>query len=134
MIFTPAQLSAVINAARSWSANISQDESCLIFYGCPPPAFQPAIVLAPFFNGSVEEGRKRFKAFFDIGPVADLTKALPYEEQNALLNPMATHGDRKVMKGASLAQVDEDVLTSLYNEYVKVVAEYPEAKACVTFL
>ncbi|EKM60153.1 uncharacterized protein PHACADRAFT_251050 [Phanerochaete carnosa HHB-10118-sp] len=134
VIFTPGQLSAIISAARSWAANASQDESCIIFFACPPPVFQPAVVLVPFFNGSAEEGKKRFKAFFDIGPVADLTKALPYEEMNALQNPMATHGDRKVLKGAPLAQVDEDVLTSLYSEYVKFVAEYPEAKASAALI
>jgi hypothetical protein len=41
-------------------------------------------VVLPFYNGPEEEGRKKFKAFLDVGPVADLMKMLPYEEQNSL--------------------------------------------------
>lgn len=128
VVFTPPQLSAVIDAARAWLLTSSVDESCFIVYACPPPAFQPAVVLIPFFNGPAEEGKKRFKAFYDVGPVADMTQEIPYEQQNAVQNPMATHGQRKVMKSAALAQVDADILTNLFNEYVKLVQEYPDAK------
>ena len=134
VIFAPQQLSAVIRAAQIWEKSVSQDESCMIFFACPPPAFTPALALVPFFNGPAAEGRARFKPFFDVGPVADMTQEIPYEQQNAIQNSMATHGDRKVMKSASLAQVEEDVLTNLYEEYVKLVEEYPEARAYVSLL
>ena len=105
---------------------------------------QPAIALLPFFNGSAEEGRKRFSPFFDVGPVADLTNELPYDDMNSLQvrqphvplmasltarqNPMATHGDRKIMRAAAIASIDEDILTWVFQEYCKLVAEHPEAK------
>lgn len=53
-----------------------------------------------FFNGSEAEGREKYKLFFDVGtlklfspilslnvllgPVADLTKEIPYGELNSL--------------------------------------------------
>ena len=40
--------------------------------------------MLPFFNGSVEEGKKRFKDLYDVGPVADLTREMPYAEVNTL--------------------------------------------------
>ncbi|GJE88819.1 FAD-dependent oxidoreductase [Phanerochaete sordida] len=128
MAFTPAQLPAVIAAAQTWAAGASVDESCMVFFACPPPARAPAVVVAPFFNGSEEEGRARFKAFFDVGPVADMTRALPYEEQNAIQNPMATHGGRKALKSAPLGSVDGEVMTRLFGEYVELVEAYPDAK------
>lgn len=48
-----------------------------------------------FFNGSVEEGKKRFKAFLDLGPVADMIKEIPYSEMNSILvfiSPLASVG------------------------------------------
>ena len=104
----------------------------MILFACPPPAFTPAIVLVPFFNGPAAEGRAHFKPFLDVGPVADMTQEAPYEQQNALLNPSSTHGDRKVMKSTTFTQVEEDVFTSLFEEYVKLVGKYPEARAYVS--
>ena len=40
--------------------------------------------MIPFFNGSADEAKKRFKAVLDVGPVADMTKEIPYEELNGL--------------------------------------------------
>lgn len=41
---------------------------------------------------------------------------------------MATHGDRKLLKAASLTDPDDGIIQYLYDEYVKMVTEYPEAK------
>ena len=41
---------------------------------------------------------------------------------------MATHGDRKVMKAAAFAYIDEGMITHVFEEYVKLVTEHPEAK------
>ncbi|GJE99792.1 FAD-binding oxidoreductase [Phanerochaete sordida] len=130
VVFTPPQLPALIKAARTWAASASEDESCFIFFACPPPAFQPMPVLLPFFNGPEEDARKRFKPFFDVGPVADMTKVIPYEQQNSLQNPMAGHGDRKVLKSAALSAIDEGIIMTLFKEYVKLTQEQPEAKTC----
>jgi hypothetical protein len=44
---------------------------------------QPSAVLIPFFNGSEKQGREKFSAFFDAGPVADLTRSMQYEVVNS---------------------------------------------------
>lgn len=129
VIFTPPQLEAVNKAATTWLQTASVDESAMIFVACPPPAFQPAIALLPFFNGPAEEGRKRFSAFFDVGPVADLTKELPYDDMNSLQNPMATHGDRKILKSACFSQMDDALVQVVFQEYVKLTEAHPETKA-----
>jgi len=38
-----------------------------------------------FFNGTEEEGRKRYKGLVDLGPFADTATEVPYEQVNGLL-------------------------------------------------
>ena len=45
---------------------------------------QPAIIVLPFYNGSAEEGKKKFDLFYKVGPVADMTREMPYDELNSL--------------------------------------------------
>ncbi|KAF8974279.1 hypothetical protein BDZ97DRAFT_1935235 [Flammula alnicola] len=65
------------------------------------PDGNPVIALFVFYNGTESEGRARFKPFFDIGPVADMTKERPYEELNALQNPMTGPGKAVYWKGVA---------------------------------
>lgn len=37
-----------------------------------------------FYNGSEEEGRKKYKALFDIGPIVDQASEVPYENVNSM--------------------------------------------------
>ena len=103
-MFTPPQLNALTAAVAKWAKNSTEDESAMVFIACAPPDFnvrllalrsrilipdtdwapQPTLVVLPFFNGSVEEGKKRFKDLYDVGPVADLTREMPYAEVNTL--------------------------------------------------
>jgi hypothetical protein len=46
---------------------------------------QPALALLLFFNGSADEGKKKFSAFYDVGPVADMTREMPYSALNGIL-------------------------------------------------
>ena len=48
---------------------------------------QPGVVAIPFYNGSVEEGKKRFKAFYEVGPIVDMAKEIPYSQMNSLMVP-----------------------------------------------
>jgi hypothetical protein len=84
LVYAPPALDALFGAAESWAKSAGQDESAMIFMACPPPAFEPALVVIPFFNGPAAQARERFRAFFDVGPVVDLTREIPYEELNAV--------------------------------------------------
>lgn len=44
-------------------------------------------------------------------------------------NPMATHGDRKILKSACFSQMDNALVQSVFGEYVKLTEAYPETKA-----
>ena len=105
-MFAPPQLAALVAALNGWIANASVDESAMVVIASPPPNFevvlfltlairilpltytpatQPAIVVVPFFNGSAEEGKKRFQLVYNVGPIADMTREMPYEELNGTL-------------------------------------------------
>lgn len=62
---------------------------------------QPMLAVVPFYNGSSEEAKKKFSAFYDVGPVADMTKEMPYPVLNTLQvrdsassGRQPTHGSR----------------------------------------
>ncbi len=102
--------------------------------------------MLPFFNGSAEEGKKTSSLFYDVGPVADMTKEMPYNVLNSiqvrmmyalffhfigptcLQNPMATHGDRKLFKASTVTLLDSSLVQRLFNEYCKLTTDIPETK------
>lgn len=44
---------------------------------------------------------------------------------------MGTPGGRKAMKAAALASIDGELVQWLFDEYAKLMREYPEARTCV---
>ncbi|KAI0684808.1 FAD-binding domain-containing protein [Cytidiella melzeri] len=127
LVFTPRQLTDLSNAISSWFHDVAENEGGLLVIASPPPAFQPAPVFIPFYNGPVTEAKEKFKALYDVGPVADMTQEMPYEAVNKVQNPMASHGDRKLFKAAAIANVNPDLLSYLFEQYSKLVAEHPDA-------
>lgn len=84
LVYPAPLLEAVMGAAAAWTETKTEDESAMIALTSPPPSFEPMIGVIVFYNGSVEEGKKHFKAFYDVGPVADTTREMPYSDLNSL--------------------------------------------------
>lgn len=101
LVFAPPQLSDLASAIESWRQNAGEDEGGMLFIASPPPNgqvrqnlancevkssryTQPALVFIPFYNGPVEEGKEKFKALYNVGPVADMTQEMPYEVINSI--------------------------------------------------
>lgn len=80
------------------------------------------LAVAAIFDGTAEEGKKAFKALYDIGPVQDTMKQVPYHIANQTLH--GPHGYRVSMKGAvfSLPLQPEFVLEVL-GKYSKFTDE-----------
>ncbi|KAF5378484.1 hypothetical protein D9615_007137 [Tricholomella constricta] len=117
LIFPPPALQKLVEATAEWWEKAGENEALIKMMTLAPDG-KPAIILFPFYNGTEAEGRANFKSFFDIGPVADLTKEMPYEELNALTNPAVYHGQGIYMKGVahrkphypSIAKANEKVM------------------------
>jgi len=79
-------LTQIIDATKVWwekAREESQDE-CMLQGATVLPGGRPVVAVTLFFNGSEQEGREKFKWLFDIGPVEDLTREMPYEELNEM--------------------------------------------------
>jgi hypothetical protein len=120
MIFAPPALEKVIEATNNWFKDVGENESMLQVSAVGPDG-KPGFVVIPFFNGTESEGRARFKAFIDIGPVADLTKEMPFEELNGLQNPMAAHGKGVYLKGATHKRANYLPIANAHNRFVELV-------------
>lgn len=46
-------------------------------------------------------------------------------------NPMATHGDRKLFKVAVIANVNQELVSYLFDRYSELTAEHPDTAKCV---
>ncbi|KAF8639953.1 hypothetical protein AX17_001203 [Amanita inopinata Kibby_2008] len=90
----------VVNIAAEWWPKVGEKEGMLLLL-TKGPHNEPIIVCVVFYNGTVEEGKARFKPLFDIGPVLDTTREVPYEEVNCLQNEYAKHGQGVYMKGVA---------------------------------
>ncbi|EJD01257.1 FAD-binding domain-containing protein [Fomitiporia mediterranea MF3/22] len=102
LIYPPPLVDKVIEVTAEWWKNKPSSRTSLlqVVTRGPPPDYCPCIVVNPFFNGTVEEGRREFKAFLDLDPI-DLTGETPYEAVNGLQNPYVRHGQNVYMRGVT---------------------------------
>ncbi|KAM6529352.1 hypothetical protein FALCPG4_007489 [Fusarium falciforme] len=81
-----------------------------------------ALAVAVMFNGTEEEGREAFKGLYDIGPVMESVRSVPYDIANQTLS--ATPGFRVSMKGAAWAL---PLQTALLQELIASYTHFTEA-------
>ncbi|KAF9482454.1 FAD binding domain-containing protein [Pholiota conissans] len=120
LVFAPPALEKLLEVTRKWWDNVGQNEGMLQVTTVAPDG-KPAIVLFVFYNGSEAEGREKYKAFFDVGPVADLTKEIPYGELNGLQNPMAGHGKSVYWKGVANKHMDYMSIKKAHEKVIEAV-------------
>ncbi|KAM5534865.1 hypothetical protein V8D89_011420 [Ganoderma adspersum] len=101
-IFTPDKLEALLDITQAWLDNGPSTKEGMMQGFVRGPERRPCAIAFMFYNGSEEEGRQNFKAFFDLNPVADFTSEKPYEVLNSLQNSFAGPGQNVYMKGCFL--------------------------------
>jgi hypothetical protein len=82
-----------------------------------PPAFQPFVMVIPFFFGSEEEGKKAFSCLYDLGPMQDMMGHFPANHWNDGADAFCTKGGRKPFYGAAVNKLDPKTWRSIWNEY-----------------
>lgn len=128
LAFPPQKLETIFKAIEAWTKTASKNESAVIVFGCPQPAFKPAIGVNPFYNRPVEQGKNTFKALYDLEPLSDLTREMPYPDVNEMHNVLSAHGDRRQFKSVSFASVEHTRFQQIFDNYVQPVNDYPDAK------
>ncbi|KAF8631121.1 hypothetical protein AX15_002468 [Amanita polypyramis BW_CC] len=98
LIFPPPLYKSVFDVLEAWWPKAGEREGILAFHTNDPSTGEPILLCTVFYNGSVEEGRRNFKALLDLGPVQDTTGDIPYEQMNAMHNVFVPHGNGVYMK------------------------------------
>jgi len=84
IVYPADALEQVISLIDTWWSNIGEKQTLMLILSTARDApATPVITVHVFYNGSEEEGRANFKPFFDLKPIADYTKEIPYEKLNA---------------------------------------------------
>ncbi|KAI0298263.1 hypothetical protein BC826DRAFT_1090741 [Russula brevipes] len=97
VIFPGNVIDEMMKVLSQWWANVKDNEGMLQILG-RDPAGNDCIILSLFYNGSEEEGRKNYQKFYDLKPVMDGAREVPFETLNTLANEMFTHGYNYYMK------------------------------------
>ncbi|TFK43273.1 hypothetical protein BDQ12DRAFT_731314 [Crucibulum laeve] len=119
MVFAPPALEKLVAVTKEWFSHAGQHEG-MIQIATVGPDGNPAVVAFPFYNGTEAEGRNAFRAFLDIGPVADMTKEIPYEELNALQNPQVHHGNGVYMKGVAHKNINFQLISKAFDKVIEI--------------
>ncbi|KAI0665817.1 FAD-binding domain-containing protein [Trametes maxima] len=123
IIFHPDKVERVIDTVQAWWDKGPSEKEGMIMAFTRGPGQVPCAINIVFYNGSEEEGRKAYKALFDLGPAADLTKEIPYEQLNSLQNRIAAPGQNVYMKGAFVLQpIPPGLLPRLFQRVTELSA------------
>lgn len=99
----------------------------------PPPHHKPAIVTVLFYNGPEEEARKFYGDLIDIGPMIEKTRMMPYEQVNAMINPLTDYGGRKTMGSSAFTHpLDVNLVKDVFDNHSKLVSEYEEINGSIS--
>ena len=128
LALAPPTLVKAIEFANRQMETHTGKHGLMLGLGCPPPAFQPVILAAVFYNGTESEGKEFFAPLLELDPLLNSTAVMPYPSVNGMLNLFATDGDRKALKGSAyLYPLDPKVAEETFNDFAAFVQKVPDA-------
>ena len=135
LVFPTSMIEKVVDFANHLVATTEGQSGMVFGIGAPAPARKPAVLAVLFYNGTTEEALSYYKPLFDLQPIVNRTRQMPYEEVNAMLNMVSTHGDRKTQKGAAFTvPLSGKLAKQVLDDYLKFITEIPDAiKTIVLF-
>ncbi|KAI0316002.1 hypothetical protein OF83DRAFT_1173277 [Amylostereum chailletii] len=110
IIFPPTVLDQLIPIVISkHETGLHERESYLMAFSNLPNGTKCIMVLL-FWNGSESEGREHFKSMLDLEPkIADMTREMPYETANTLLDDSNPIGRNYYLKSVDQLKPDIEV-------------------------
>ncbi|TVY18010.1 FAD-linked oxidoreductase azaL [Lachnellula arida] len=129
LIFTGDKVEALMEAIGqiNLQAQMSMEMFFLISGG------SPIILLTVFYYGTEAAGKSAFAPIYAIGPIADETAIVPYNQWNSGGDAFCTKGDRKPSYGAGLAELDPTTWRSVWDEWL-AFAQIPGAEESAIIL
>ncbi|KAL7795771.1 hypothetical protein V8C37DRAFT_373369 [Trichoderma ceciliae] len=130
VVFTPDKLTAVVDAFNIKMKTSNPKAASVLLFTKPPTMPTVVLVVNVFYNGDQAAAEKHFSFLFNLQPLANTARMMPYNLVNGLLNPMATHGRRKALKAVTLtSHVNSAFVQELFNDYVQAIEANPDMSA-----
>ncbi|KAJ5365504.1 FAD-binding type 2 [Penicillium concentricum] len=133
--FTADKLEGVMDALNQSLAKPDTCFGAMSIFALAPDGSGPMIIVICFFNGSREEGEKKFASFTALEPVMNTLDMIPYPVVNTLQNPQATYGDRKSFKGIFYEPpLDPKFARMIFNDFMAKIQGEPDLKTSAIIL
>ena len=114
------------STAGETTSNSNGQTMGLLGVTTPPHGGPPILMYVGIFNGPEPEGRARHKALFDLNPVFQDTRMVPYPTVNNLIP--AAIGMRSSMKGAAFQlPIRSEFVSDMISEYERLLSCVPDA-------
>jgi hypothetical protein len=118
LIYTGDKLEQVVSAMENLHLSERMVSFMYLTSGGPPTHTTMVIVTVWMFQASPEVGKEAFKSLYDIDPVMDTTRVLPYTEWNTAADPFCTRSQRKPAFAAGLDHLDVKVWRKVWDKLV----------------
>ncbi|KAL5590070.1 hypothetical protein FOVSG1_011937 [Fusarium oxysporum f. sp. vasinfectum] len=135
LVFRPDAMDKVVEFAN-WLVKTTEGQSGMVVgIGAPAPARKVSVLTVIFYNGDQAKAKEYFTPLFNLSPVANLSREMPYKDVNAMLNTVSTHGDRKTQKGSAFsAPLSTSLAKSIMDDYAKFITDVPEAVKTIVLM
>ncbi|KAI0046096.1 FAD-binding domain-containing protein [Auriscalpium vulgare] len=133
LVFAPPAMEAVMRLIEAkFDEGMSEKETAHVAVALGPGG-QPCIMMVLFYNGTEEEGREHFKPFFELEYiVADMCKAMPYDQVNAIQDPWVPHGGNYYLKSVSLPRPSAKMAVQIRDAVYELAKSNPDIH--ITFI
>ncbi|WVQ62461.1 uncharacterized protein L199_000601 [Kwoniella botswanensis] len=114
-----------------------QTEKDLLFVFFQDMGNGPVIMAHCFHNGPLEDGKKHYKAFYDLGPIVDTTEMIPYLSLNQAIDDDRPYGTGLYWHGTIFPSpiIHPEAGQKLWESYYDVCKKEPEfSKSTFTIL
>ncbi|KAG8809385.1 hypothetical protein FRC17_003472 [Serendipita sp. 399] len=127
LIFPYPRIAEVAIAAEQWYASAGDKEGLVIITTNKGMSGGPELVVIVFFNGDEDEGRRRYKPLFDLGPIMSLAGMIPFEKLNAMQNDNISYGQNYHLTGFTRPSLPPDVASKAFDMLVEIANAPSEA-------
>ncbi|KAF2034465.1 FAD-binding domain-containing protein [Setomelanomma holmii] len=125
LVFLPDKIPEIVKFANKFHETNDGNQALLWGFSAPPPGNAPVVLTQLFYNGTEEQGKSFFADLFALGPIANMSAMIPYEQLNSLLNQSTGFDGRKQFGGGAFKlPLDSEFVLSLHAEFTAFVASH----------